>query len=418
MPAANRLENLPGHEILLADYAQRLARHTTGRRAVRIHLSRLRPYHRREHHIRIAMSTCESLCKNFEGQIFLLSTCDIVVVVKGASVAEIDRSIIKLRFLFSEDPLATEESDDKERTFCTWYEMETGYAAFAQMAEQAVRDFELHRTHQAALEPLVPGNSFAKPKTPLDPARLGRLEQQLASTDLLPFIRRQLVAAVLPNMPARPLMNELYVSIPDLAHRIVPDVEITVDRWLFRHLTLTLDQRVLALLPQIETTVSYATSINLNVASILSPQFLTFDTRLRLLTQKTIVLELQAIDIFSDLGAFMFARDFARDRGYRVCLDGLNHLTFPLLQRDDLSFDLYKILWSMDIEQEVQERHRDAFERSVARAGAARVILCHCDSSRAVSFGHDIGISMFQGRYIDTLVAPLVLSPVATHANT
>lgn len=404
MHAATKQENTASHESLLADYAQRLSRYTTNRRAVRIHLSRLRPYHRREHHIRIAMSTCESLCKHFEGQIFLLANCDIVVVVKGASVAEIDRSIIKLRFLFSEDPLATEESEDEGRRFCSWYDLESDYPAFLKMTETTLRDFELQRSHQAMAEPLTASSTPAKPKVPIDPARLGRLEQQLATTDLVPFVRRQHVAAVLPNLPARPLMNELYISIPELAQRVMPDVEITVDRWLFRHLTLTLDQRVLALLPQIETAVSFATSINLNVASILSPQFLTFDNRLRLITQKTIVIELQPIDIFSDLGAFMFARDFVRDRGYRVCLDGLNHLTFPLLQRDDLSFDLYKILWSIDIEQEVQERHRSAFENSVSRAGAARVILCHCDSPRAISFGHNIGISMFQGRHVDTLL--------------
>lgn len=59
---------------LLLDYAQRLERHRQDRRAVHIHLSRLKPQNRREHHIRIAANTFEELVKQFEGQIFMLST--------------------------------------------------------------------------------------------------------------------------------------------------------------------------------------------------------------------------------------------------------------------------------------------------------------------------------------------------------
>ena len=39
-------ENLPVHEELLLDYAQRLRLHTAGRRAVRLHLSKLKPQNR------------------------------------------------------------------------------------------------------------------------------------------------------------------------------------------------------------------------------------------------------------------------------------------------------------------------------------------------------------------------------------
>ena len=47
----------PSQEYLLLDYLQRLGRNVEGRMAVHIHLSRLRPQNRQEHHIRIAAAT-------------------------------------------------------------------------------------------------------------------------------------------------------------------------------------------------------------------------------------------------------------------------------------------------------------------------------------------------------------------------
>ena len=51
----------PSQEYLLLDYLQRLGRSVEGRMAVHIHLSRLRPQNRQEHHVRIAATTFESL---------------------------------------------------------------------------------------------------------------------------------------------------------------------------------------------------------------------------------------------------------------------------------------------------------------------------------------------------------------------
>jgi hypothetical protein len=64
---------LPSQEALLRDYTQRLGRHRQGRRAVHIHLSRLRPYNRRGHHLRIAANTFETLVTAYEGQLFQLT---------------------------------------------------------------------------------------------------------------------------------------------------------------------------------------------------------------------------------------------------------------------------------------------------------------------------------------------------------
>ena len=77
---------LPSQENLLLDYVRRLEKHKQGRRAVHIHLSGLLPANRREHHIRIAANTFESLVRKLQGQIFVLTNADLMFIFKESSV--------------------------------------------------------------------------------------------------------------------------------------------------------------------------------------------------------------------------------------------------------------------------------------------------------------------------------------------
>ena len=71
-------------EPLLHDYASRLARYCEGRRAIHLHLSRLKPYNRRRHHLRIASSILEPLISGHEGAVFHLFNDDQVVICRDA----------------------------------------------------------------------------------------------------------------------------------------------------------------------------------------------------------------------------------------------------------------------------------------------------------------------------------------------
>mgnify|MGYP001398333049 CR=1 FL=1 len=65
-------------EYLLLDYVQRLETRKYGHRAVHIHLSRLKPFHRRDYHIRVATNTFESYVKLYVGRIFVLTNSDLI----------------------------------------------------------------------------------------------------------------------------------------------------------------------------------------------------------------------------------------------------------------------------------------------------------------------------------------------------
>ncbi len=395
----------PSQEYLLLDYMQRLGRNVDGRMAVHIHLSRLRPQNRQDHHIRIAAAIFEGMVQNYEGQIFTLSNSDLFFICKDAAIEDIDAAIMKVRYLFSEDPLSQGDDEEDLARFCTWYNVTTQHEDLLDLVKQMHRERE--RKNRLAVTRDRSDNRTRSGKKALDPEQLGKLESFLVRADLSNLMRRQPVCAITPTNPnPQPVFRELYISIADLQQTVLPEFDLASNLWLFQHLTQTLDSRMLSMLIRNDdTSIASSFSINLNVQTILSPPFLNFDSILKAAARGTVVIELQAIDIFGEMGAYMFARDFMRERGYRICLDGLNHLTLQFIDRDRLGLDLLKLIWTPDMADDVSGKRATELKEHVDRCGRARIILSRCDSDEAVRFGQSLGITMYQGRYVDRLLA-------------
>ncbi len=394
----------PSAEYAFYDYAERLEKHRRGRVAIHIHLSKLQPHNRREHHIRIATNTFESLVKYFDGQLFVLKNNDIVFVARDVPVEKIDDAVLRLRYLFSEDPLAQyADQDGGDVGFCTWYLLERDYARFLALARHFYeRSMVVHaekRLKEAATG--MPVND----RKPMTPAQLGKLEESLRNTNLANVIRNQPVCAYAPGVSPKAIFHELYVAITELEQLLMPDVQVTANRWLFQYLTLTLDKRMLAYLEHETQHLERAFSINLNIATVLSGEFHKFDQNISSNLRGRLVIELQKMDIFSDMGAYLFARDYLHDRGYRVCIDGLTHLTLPYMDRDQLGLDMMKMYWSPEL---VNLQNSDTFARlkeNVGSGGPTRIILTRCDNDDAINVGQSMGINMFQGRAMDNILA-------------
>jgi len=390
-------------EYLLLSYLQRLERHRTGRRAVHIHLSSLRDHNRKNHHIKIAGNTFEGLVRQFEGQMFALNNGDLIFICTGASVEEMDDAVMRLRFLFGDDPLAILDVADN---FSTWYNLEIQYQELLSIAEQL---YEAEQTRQERLRNRSAQwgeNQDGTSRPAITPAQLHRLEEFLKSADLSSFMRRQQVCAVTAESRPRRILKEIYISIDELAATVLPEVNLVANKWLFQHLTMTLDRRILKLLTRAEDRDLHSSiSLNLNVSTLLSPEFLQFDSELRMGGRGTIVIELQLIDIYADVSEFFFARDYLSEKGYRLCIDGVTHHSLPLVDRKALGTDLIKVLWSPAfIDESPDEGKREKFQQAIERCGKSRVVLARCDSPDAVRFGHQLGITMFQGRFLDALM--------------
>ena len=389
-------------EAALLDYAERLARHRRDRIAVHVHLSRLQSYNRREHHIRIATNTFEDLVKPFDGRLFALRNSDIVFIGK-ARLTDIDEAVLKLRYLFSEDPLARLNDDNGDGGFCGWYLLEYDYPRFMDAVRRLADQAEASDAAADAARRSV--EQAARRRNPLTPALLAKLEDALSGADLASFMRNQSVCALTAVDPPEPVFEEVFVSTDDLARTLVPDVDVTADPWLFQRLTTVLDRRVLKEMAHGIGRSRRAFSLNLNVSTVLSEDFRQFDRSVPVGVRGRLVIELQKLDIFHDMGAYAFARDFLRERGYRLCLDGLTHLTLPYIDRERLGLDLIKMFWSAELGTAARPGQLSELGQRIAAMGRARLILCRCHDAEALNVGRALGVTLFQGHAVDRLLA-------------
>jgi hypothetical protein len=389
-------EGQPSQEQMFLDYVLRLERFRAGRRAIHVHISRLRPYNRLEHHVRIAASCFDALTRKCDGGLFRMSNDDLIFVAKDAGVAELEAVVQKLRYLFNQDPLVN-LADGEESAFCSWFALESDYGDFRRMAEAF--EAEARAQRQLVEEP-------ARARIePIDPRRLALVEQAINTADLSFLIRRQPVCFAAPGGQPEPLLQEIFVSINELSRAVMPNIDFRGDRWLFLHLTRLLDQRMLAtLMHRDELDPASGFALNLNVATTLSPVFYDFDRVVGASRSSAAVLELQMIDIFADPASYMFARDWLKGRGYKICIDGVKPLLLPLIDRDWLAVDLVKIDWSPDLAIDLAAASGDRLRQAIETIGRDRVILCHCDNETARAVGESLGITMFQGYLFDGLL--------------
>jgi hypothetical protein len=109
-------------------------------------------------------------------------------------------------------------------------------------------------------------------------------------------------------------------------------------------------------------------------------------------------------DIFSDPESFTFARDFAIERGYRLCIDGLTLQTFPYADPERLGVHYMKLGWTRDLAGWVGTSVGQELKSMIRERKKGRTILARCDTEAAIQVGRQLGISLFQGRYVDSVL--------------
>ncbi|MCK6452942.1 MAG: hypothetical protein L6R19_19155 [Alphaproteobacteria bacterium] len=389
-------------EIQLVEFLERLSRNRDGRVAIHVHLSRLRPWQRREQHLRLATSTFADLVRPLQGQGFVLRNSDIVFVGHSKDIEALTDAVERLRGMFSEDQAGPVADVSVTDDFCSWINLTTRFDEFMAWARQT-GDAERARQRRLAA---ARAHLNATPQKPINPAQLTRIEAYLSQADLSGLMRRQPICLIAPDQSIKPVYRELYIAISSLAAAVSPDIDLAGNKWLFRHLTQVLDQRMLSLLARNDDRdIASAFSLNLNVATIATPHFLAFDRTIGSNARGTIVIEFDLIDIMADMSGFQFAREVLRDRGYRICVDGADHQTLPMIDRERLGADLLKLMWRPEMAEGTNPALASDLRQCIQRAGLARVILNRCGEAAAVAFGQSLGITLFQGRQVDTMLA-------------
>lgn len=381
-------------EQALLDYVDRLPRQRDGLIALHVRLAQLQPHNRRDHHLRAAFSCICGACEPKAGELFHLRDGNIVFIGRTEAKPRLQEAIDRLRQMFCDDPVM-EVKPNHPGSFHSWFDLGRDLAAFGSVVREAAR----------VLDKLSVNGWGCWSKPAIQPGELARLERTLDGTDIRSLVRSQAICAVMPDDTTEQVFDERFVSIAQLERSLCPEGDMAANRWLFQHLTETLDRRMLAYLAGEIGHADRPLSVNLNVSTLLSTDFQHFHDLVSHVQRFPIVIELQIMDVFADLGAYLFARDLVRERGYRICLDGLNHLMFEHLGRDKLGVDLVKLVWGSEMASLSKPEAIKGLRDKLVETGLTRIILCRCDTAQSIEIGRNVGVGLFQGRHIDRLPA-------------
>lgn len=384
----------------------------SGWQALSLNFSRLLEHYRSEYQVKIATNMMNDLLGDHDGAIYICEDTTIYVVVRNFPKSSLDKMVFQLRYLFMDDPLAYTPEGDENPEFSTLFNLEHQFQDFMDICKRRLvlrlrgnRPVEQPKPEPVGLSPKR--HKTAKEMRLFTSESLATIERDLRGVDMAPTIRRQPVCAAIPMTNIRTVFDEMYININHLRQSMGIEIDLLSNKWLFKYLTQILDDRMLDMIQR--NPVHYLAnpvSLNLNIATILSERFAEFDSSIKPSSKVSVVLEMQIADVFADMSGFLLAKDTAQRMGYRVCLDGVSDLSFPQIDRQRLGFDFIKLLWNADVEQDITSENNRKLEAAIRHCGNNRVILARCDSQQAVDFGQAMGLSLFQGRYLDSVINP------------
>lgn len=385
-------------EQALLNHVKRLERAGASHCAVQVHLSKLITFQQIPECFEVVRVMLAREAKKVDASLFALFNSDLFVVFAHDALPRMDEVLDRVRHVLAIDPYFSGGVAASE-AFCSHFDLGSGFSALVARVEELIQA----RSEKDRLARKSKPSGDGKP---LDLGNLALLEKTIAQADLSTMTSRQPICEVGDDGRPVPLFYELFTSIGALRQTLMPDQNLFSDRWLFQYLTGKLDQRMLAwLVKNDDATLRHSFSLNINIASVLSPRFLGFDARLDKTRRNTIVIELQKMDVFADLARYLFAREFLLDRGYRICLDGLTSLSLPFIERQKLGFDLVKLHWTPELRQQIEGKDGAKLRDAIAAANPRRLILMRCESDDAIELGRELDISLFQGYFLDHLLA-------------
>jgi EAL domain-containing protein (putative c-di-GMP-specific phosphodiesterase class I) len=376
-------------ETLLVDTLDRMRRNPEGRKVVHLRLSNLLPHNRTAVRLKILARMFRSLESGRQIQMFPITNGDLVIIVNAGAQRDVQNIVHRIRTLFESDPVTIGEGEQDR--FVAWYDLNLD-APMAIHAAQELRT-QAQASSAASAAPMLP---------PLAPALLDDVQKKLAFANVVPFVRDQPVLSVNPTTYEAAIeFVEFFLSVGDLQRAAAPTINLLGDRSLFQDLSRTMDQRMLETVARApHAREAPAISLNLNLETVITSSFGTFLERIG--PDHKIIVEVQAMDVFTNLGMYLDVQGALKGLNHALLIDGMTVSALRLLNVSQLKPDYVKVAYAPEMEV-VGRGSAKVVQELVAAMGEGKVILSRCESPNALSLGLKNGISLFQGRFLDSL---------------
>lgn len=317
---------------------------------------------------------------------FIMPKGSLVLLLHKPSLDQLDEVCEEIRQLFQNDPLL--QQSDGER-FIQVFSLGSQPDAFLRELKQVDAGINLDKpTAQPAL-------------SPLSPEGLADIIARLKQMDTVDFLRRQSAVYFASDNENHVLFHEYYTSIMHLQQALCPQVDLVSDKVLFNQLTEVLDVKMLEGLLKLSLhNYPAAISLNLNISTLTQPIFETYLVN----RPAPLIVELQMVDLFNNYETYQKMMNKLHDGGHQICLDGITPMDLECVDVMAMHPDYVKFIWSPMWQE---PRYTELLKNTIEADTRVRFVLARCGEEDAVQWGKSIGLHIFQGRFVDLLLAAM-----------
>ena len=362
----------------LLDKLKRIEPMKAGSTAILVKISALNPANRTQNHVQMTLGALNELMIKSQSGLYALANNDIMVVGQNILPQSLTDTVASVRRIFQSDSFAASNPNDFIRVY------------------PLNRDFDIVMAYAKERKKAVENQLLKKKEIPLAPEHLDAILRNIQGFNILKIIRRQEAVRITREGGISSLFLEYFTSMADLKKAIAPDVNVLSNRWLFQHLSETLDKRMLGIFKELFAHTPKNISLNLNISTIFTPAFEQFLAEMP--EKMSIIVEVQLMDIIQNTQNYLVARDLLHEAGHQVLIDGLHPISFEFMDMNILDSDLMKLNWTPALNRESESDWLQGID-------PGRIILMRCEDEDSLRWGLMHDIRCFQGYFIDALTA-------------
>ena len=384
-----RFENLRfDTEKYLLETLERITKNRAEYKVLYVNISKLKPKNRHPKFVKIITRLFDDLVFVANGTMFVLENGDFAILGKNVTNKIVNDVLEKLRVGLMSDPVWASSSSNE---FIQVYESED-LDGFYRKIESMMND-------ENVVEDIVH-------RYPVEAEQMDAIKEHLDMVNITDVVKHQGVIRLENASNYRRLFDEYFVAVKDLSQNFDRNIDLDGNKWLFLYLTQSLDKKTMSsfMVSDIKNRAGKI-SLNLNLSTINSADFINFEQYIKSLGQRIIV-EVQPIDVLNNMRLYFNVKEKLHKLGHEVLLDATSLEMLTSLNVAALEVDYIKLFWH-DLMDEYNKQI-DEIVNLFETIGKNKIILAKCLNEKAVRWGIKNGIRAFQGPYIDMLEVAMI----------
>lgn len=385
MASYNKFES----EKFFVETMTRILRNRAEYKILYVNISKLKPKNRHPRFVRVVARMFDNMVAVADGTMFVFNNGDIVILGKNITDNLADETVEKLRKGLITDPIWTNRSSEQ---FAKIYGCEDFDALIGKANELILNGSDAET---------------AKDLVAVDAGQIEAIKGHIDSMSIVDLIKHQSVLKIEGPGKFTKMFEEFFVAVKDLSSRFDKNIDLTANKWLFLYLTQTLDKKTMASFNFSEIQNKPAkVSVNLNLSTLLTPDFDNFVTLLKNNGQ-SIIVEVQVMDVINNMQTYFDVKELLHRAGGEILLDSTSIEILQALNIIKFAPDYIKVFWHPLMEDyDVDDYIKTVFDE----IGYEKIILAKSLNEKALRWGIKHGIRAFQGPYIDNLETALIRS--------